>query len=231
MARLKRRFRSLVHLALDVDLADRPAVADEQPAVHLGVLHVDPVAAHPHLGREVGGAVEALGQDAVGGRRREAGLGDGVEGGGQPGPDACHPAGVPVGGDDHRRPVGPQVAVGRAQAGGVGPPGVDGGQAVQVQLGGRGPIALGRRPPGLEVDQLHATVALVGGVDAPPHQVAAHDQYERRLHPHGVQRELGVRREARRPARVHLSGSGTNAFSSKTSTSPVSADRMRAWSK
>ena len=43
----------------------RPSGRDDQGAVHLRVVDVDPVATDPHLGGQVGRRVEALGQDAV----------------------------------------------------------------------------------------------------------------------------------------------------------------------
>ena len=43
----------------------RPSGRHDQAAVHLRVLHVDPPAADADLGGQVGGGVEALGQDAV----------------------------------------------------------------------------------------------------------------------------------------------------------------------
>jgi hypothetical protein len=53
----------------------RRPVEHDQAAVHLGVLHVDPAAAHPHRGGQVGGGVEAGRQDAVPVGHRQLGVG------------------------------------------------------------------------------------------------------------------------------------------------------------
>ncbi|KPC73363.1 hypothetical protein ADL26_13670, partial [Thermoactinomyces vulgaris] len=53
-------------------------LGDDDPAVHFGVLDVHPAAVEPHLGVEVGGGVEVLGEDAVA-RGRLEGRDAGVE--------------------------------------------------------------------------------------------------------------------------------------------------------
>src|SRR4029077_20740460 len=98
--------------------------------------------------------------------------------------------GVPVDGVDLGRTVGPQVAVARAEGAGGDTPRVDGGHAVQVELGsGRG-VTRRRAAAGLEVDELGAALALVHGVDAAPDHAPADNHDERRLYPDGI--ELGV---------------------------------------
>ncbi len=60
------------HRIAGVHLGDRdtprPRVADDDGAVHLDVLDLEPAVSEPHAGGLVAGAVEGVGEDAVAGR-------------------------------------------------------------------------------------------------------------------------------------------------------------------
>src|SRR5207248_10582733 len=133
-----------------------------------------------------------------------------VEGPGQAAPDLTEEGIVPVDRVGLGRSVGTQVAVARAQRAGVDAARVDGGHAVQVELGAGGRVARRRSPAGLEVDQLGPPVALVDGVDTTTDHAAADDYDEGGLDPHGV--EVGVRAVQERllqcPPYVHTGGNG-----------------------
>src|SRR5437588_158681 len=84
-------------------------------------------------------------------------------------PHLAQKGGVPVDGVDLSGAFGAQIAVAGAQRAGVDPPRVDSGHAIEIELGARRGVARRRAVPGLEVDELGATVALVHGVDATSH--------------------------------------------------------------
>ena len=79
----------------------RRSSSHDEAAVHLGVVHVEPLAAEPDPGLEVGRGVEAVGEHAVHARR----LGDGR----LAGVDLVDPAGLQA----HQQPLEGLVVLGR----------------------------------------------------------------------------------------------------------------------
>src|SRR5439155_10513918 len=90
---------------------------------------------------------------AVGGEPRQRGV--------EVGPGLLEAGTVPLGDVQRGWALGLQPAVGRPQLGRVGPPRVDGGHRVEVELCVGPAIALRRWAAGLEVDQLPSRLAAV----------------------------------------------------------------------